>query len=132
MSQLDSCPCGSQKKFSSCCELYIEQLRPAITSESLMRSRYTAFFLKNMDHIVRTTHPKSRGGFDRKAHQEWADSSEFYKLEILKASQVGDTGMVEFKAYSRVAGEEKLHHEISSFRRDKGLWFFLSGRVVES
>lgn len=96
-----------------------------------MRSRYTAFCLKDMGHIVKTTHPKSRQGFNRQAHQEWADTSEFFKLEILKATQVGDSGMVEFKAHSKVNGEANVHHEVSSFRRDKGIWFFLNGKVIE-
>jgi SEC-C motif-containing protein len=135
MSDPKPCYCGNDKSFSECCDLFISKGRQPMNPATLMRSRYSAFCIKDMSHIVKTTHPKSRQGFNREAHQEWADTSEFFKLEIIKASQVGDSGLVEFKAHSKKKGDAKdeidVHHEVSSFRRDKGTWFFLNGKVIE-
>ena len=129
MSEL--CPCGNEKSFNECCGRHIAQGLPAITPEALMRSRYTAFVFKDMKYVFRTTHPKARATLDQKAQQEWADRSEFFKLEILKSSHVGDTGSVEFKAHYRNAVGSHVHHELSSFRRKDGLWYFLNGKVIE-
>ena len=51
------CPCESGKPFTQCCQPYIEQISDAPTAEALMRSRYTAFVLKNEDYLGYSWHP---------------------------------------------------------------------------
>ena len=51
------CPCESGKPFTQCCQPYIEQISDAPTAEALMRSRYTAFVLKNEDYLRYSWHP---------------------------------------------------------------------------
>ncbi len=97
-----------------------------------MRSRYSAFCIKDMDYIEKTTHPKTRGDFNRQENQEWAAASVFYRLEILSRSTVGQRGVVTFKAYSRINDQENVHHEISNFQCEKGIWFFLDGIAAKS
>jgi SEC-C motif domain protein len=95
-----------------------------------MRSRYTAFCLKDMKYISRTTHPKSQKAMNEEVHREWAEKSKFTQLEIIKSSQVGDSGFVEFRAHYEAEGEKQIHHELSSFRRENGVWYFLNGRQI--
>ncbi len=124
-----NCPCGSGKKLEQCCEPLIEGQRQAESPEELMRSRYTAFCLKKMDYVAETTDPQVRYEFDMKANEEWANSSKFLKLEVLKSSQEGNKGMVEFKAWFKVGeGPEQLHHEVSKFRKQAGVWYFKDGK----
>jgi SEC-C motif-containing protein len=40
---MQTCPCGSQKPFSDCCEPYVSGAEAAPTAEALMRSRYSAY-----------------------------------------------------------------------------------------
>lgn len=96
-----------------------------------MRSRYTAFTLRNMDYVQATTDPQTRMTFDLPTTREWAENSEFFKLEVLRSSAEGNKGMVEFRAHFRMNdGTEKIHHELSKFRKQAGLWYFRDGKVL--
>lgn len=56
---------------------------------------------------------------------------DWQRLEVVKKSQKGDEGEVEFNAfYTSEAGEEECMHEVSSFKRIKGQWYYVGG-VVE-
>jgi len=53
------CPCGSQKTFANCCQPVIEKDN-ANTAETLMRSRYTAFVIRNAEYLIQTWHESTR------------------------------------------------------------------------
>lgn len=97
-----------------------------------MRSRYSAFCLKNMDYVKKTTDPQAI--MDWAANETWAQEAEFIKLLILKSSDEGNKGLVEFQAFYKmeVKGQrqELSHHEVSRFRKHQGIWYFRDGRVV--
>jgi SEC-C motif-containing protein len=123
------CPCGSSKALASCCQPLLDG-EPASGPEQLMRSRFTAFVVKNLDYIMNTTDPQTLHDFDMEGTKAWAATSEFFKLEILKASAEGNKGMVEFKAHFRTGDKEQIHHEISKFRKQAGVWYFRDGKLV--
>lgn len=123
------CPCGSSKAYKSCCEPLIDGDVSAETPEQLMRSRYCAYCVKNIDYLYDTLDPQARGDFDRTSTQEWADTAEFTKLEIINASQDGNKGIVEFKAHFKKGDEETVHHEVSKFRKQAGIWYFRDGKT---
>ncbi len=127
----NNCPCDSNIKFESCCGPLIQNQKPAQNPEQLMRSRYTAFTLKNMDYIYETTHPQARLEFDRKSNQEWADQASFSKLEILKSSDEGNKGIVEFKAYFKLKDTENIHHEVAAFRKQADVWYFRDAKILK-
>jgi len=128
-----SCPCGSLKKQADCCDPFIEGEKEAGSPEELMRSRYTAFVIGNMDYIFETTDPQTRTQFDMKANKDWAESSKFLHLEILKSSEDGNKGLVEFKATFKVGDQEpQIHHEVSKFRKQAGVWYFREGKIKSS
>ena len=60
------------------------------------------------------------------------DGASFSKLEVLKSSMEGTKGLVEFKAHFKMAEppSEEVHHEVSRFRKQAGVWYFREGRVV--
>lgn len=127
-----SCPCDSGKDFASCCEPLVTLKEQAATPETLMRSRYTAFCLKNMDYVRQTTDPQVAFEIDWKANQEWSETSRFVKLEVLKSTDEGNKGTVEFKAHFIPQGssEPQVHHELSKFRKQSGKWYFRDGKVL--
>jgi len=96
-----------------------------------MRSRYTAFCRQNVDYLARTHDPETRDAFDRAEAQAWSARARFTGLEILKHSEEGDRGWVEFKASFREDGHHYVHHEFSEFRRLDGRWYFRQGRDQE-
>jgi SEC-C motif-containing protein len=125
------CPCQSNQEFKDCCEPLLSGEREATTPEELMRSRYSAFTTKNIDYIAETTDPQTRTNFDMKANEDWANAAHFIKLEILKSSAEGNKGLVEFKATFQVGDEDpQVHHEISKFRKQGGVWYFREGKIL--
>ena len=43
---------AQQLSYAACCARYIEEKLPAPSAEALMRSRYTAFALGDIDYLV--------------------------------------------------------------------------------
>ncbi|MGZ3723715.1 MAG: YchJ family protein [Bdellovibrionales bacterium] len=129
-----NCPCGSTKSFAECCQR-LHSGTPATSPEELMRARYTAFVVKNIEFVRDTTDPQSILEFDLESTKQWADTSEFFKLEVLRATNEGNKGIVEFKAHFRssqgeLAGKDQIHHELAKFRKQAGTWYFRDGRIV--
>lgn len=130
---MSSCACKSGKSFESCCGPYISGKADAPTAEALMRSRYTAYATGNIDYIEKTTAPEALSDFDRDGSEKWAKQSEWTGLEIVSTTkgQASDNdGVVEFIAQYTIEGSPISHHEISDFRKEKGHWLFVDGRVV--
>jgi len=125
-----ACPCGSGLTFSACCEPHLTGAKLPPTPEALMRSRYSAFATGNIDYLEETLLPGTREDFDRKGAADWAAASEWTGLEIRHTQGGGPgeaEGVVEFVAHYTQAGDKRLHHETSSFRRDGGRWFYVDG-----
>lgn len=117
------CPCGSQVAYENCCEPYIKGEKNAPTPEALMRSRYSAYVKVAAPYLKETLAPESRGDFNEKDVYEWAKHSEWLGLDIMKAE--GNT--VEFTAKYKAQGKVLEHHEVSTFRQEKGKWYFVDG-----
>lgn len=126
------CPCGSGSDFDSCCGPYLRGERQAPTAEVLMRSRYTAYARNDMEYLARTWHP-SKGLDAKRIRRMNAGELEWVGLEI-KATEAGgaeDTeGTVEFVARYRLQDQDGQIREVSRFRKEKGVWYYLNGRVV--
>ncbi len=112
---------------TNCCELLIEGHQLAPTAVALMRSRYTAFSLKNIDYIERTTHPNFRKDFNRATNLEWAKRAKFIRLEVLTSKESGNQGEVTFKAYYLMNFKPEIHIERSTFQKDGNTWYFCQG-----
>lgn len=128
---MSQCPCGSGKTLDQCCGPIIAG-SPAATPEALMRSRYAAYVVQNIDHLERTIAPESRSDHDRDAAENWAKSVEWLGLSILSTESGADDqdrGSVEFVARFRHDGLDQTHHETGNFRRQDGSWVYVDGKV---
>jgi SEC-C motif domain protein len=123
------CPCCSGEEYNKCCEPFILGEDSAPTAEKLMRSRYSAFAVKAYEYLEETLDPQTVSHFDHAGNREWGDTVEFIKLEIISAEEIKNKAVVEFKAYFKKDGVELLHHEISKFRQQSGIWYFREGKV---
>ncbi|WP_231916943.1 YchJ family protein [Nocardioides scoriae] len=110
------CPCGSGRPLDGCCGPLLRSERQAATPEELMRSRYTAYAVGDIDHVWRTWHPRTRP--PQVTHDP---STTWTRLEVLEA--VDD--VVEFVASWRDDGGAGRLHERSLFARRAGRWFYL-------
>ena len=126
------CPCQSGRTIKQCCEPVITGRKKAETAEQLMRARYTAYTQIAMDFIMETHDPKTRSDFDMKSNREWAETTKWKGLEILKTEHGGldeEFGTVEFKATYETDEGLTVHHELSTFRKQDGVWFFSDGKT---
>jgi SEC-C motif domain protein len=123
------CPCGSTSSLDDCCGRFITGQAVPDTAEELMRSRYTAFATGAVDYIVETHHPETRGELDHDEVEQYSRSVRWLGLDVVDTQEGkagDDQGWVEFFARYTQGGQEKLHHERSLFRRERGRWFFHS------
>ena len=130
---MNECPCGSGNAYESCCEPYITGKEPAPSAEALMRSRYSAFVVKNVDYLGDTLAPESKHDYDENQVKTWAETSTWLGLEIVSTSKGladDETGEVEFIAKFRQSGAIHTHHEASRFEKRDGNWLYLDGDIV--
>jgi SEC-C motif-containing protein len=134
ISKSESCVCGSGVSFGQCCSPVLAGLEKAKTAQALMRSRYAAYVVGDIEHIKKTQNAKSGGDFDEANAKEWSEKSEWNGLEIVRTEKglAGDeTGIVEFKARFKFEGKEACHHETAFFKREAGEWNFVEGKVAQ-
>ena len=71
------CPCQSGLEYQDCCQPLHQYQKIASTAEQLMRSRYSAFVLAEIDYIVKTTVPLQQPLLNSKALYQWARNTEW-------------------------------------------------------
>lgn len=128
----EPCPCGSGAAYAACCLPVISGERPARTPEELMRSRYSAYAKKEIGHLLTSLHPDQRADYDEKSSREWAERASWEGLDILGATGGGpedEEGEVEFVARYTEQGDAREHHEIATFRKHDGAWYFETGKA---
>jgi SEC-C motif-containing protein len=119
-----TCPCGSGEAYDDCCGPIVRNERPADTAEELMRSRYSAYALGDVDHVFRSWHPATRpDDLDTLPTLDWRG---LQVLDVVAGGPSDDEGLVEFTA-------EHAHgslHERSRFVRRAGRWVYVDGDVT--
>lgn len=131
----EPCPCLSGKMFKNCCNPYFEKTATPPTAEALMRSRYTAFVVEEVDYIYETHDPATRGDVDIEEIRAWAEQSDWEGLSVVSKEAGGendDSGKVEFVAHYTLHGKDHHHHESSIFTRKEGKWYFTEGTIVNN
>lgn len=88
-----------------------------------MRSRYTAFAVRDSEYLLRTWHRSTRpASLELDPRQHWIG------LTIVGRTGGGlleSRGTVEFEASYRIDGALRRHHEHSRFVREKGQWLYV-------
>jgi len=123
-----SCLCGSNKNYTECCGIYInDQVKPE-TPEKLMRSRYTAYTQANIDYIFRTMKAPALNHFNAESAKQWAETVQWLGLEIIRSTIDKTKGYVEFIAHFSVHGKNDTIHEISEFHQLNEQWYYVDGK----
>ena len=90
-----------------------------------MRSRYSAYVLKNANYLLSTWHKSTRPKL-----LEFSEEMVWKKLEIIKVKKGAikdEKGYVEFNAFYIENNESGVLHEISRFKKITGHWFYVDG-----
>ena len=122
-----NCPCGSGVKYKKCCEPFHKNKKKPKNALLLMKSRYSAYAMKQAKYIIKTTH---------KNNPEWNNpnwekeikhfsQSEFKKLEIIFFEEKENEAFVEFKAFV----DDFVIHEKSRFLKED-VWLYESGEIL--
>ncbi|MGH8876110.1 MAG: YchJ family protein [Stackebrandtia sp.] len=115
------CPCGRGRGYDQCCGP-VHAGSPAATAEALMRSRYSAFVMRDTGYLLRTWHVSTRPARLSDPGREWTG------LEIVDTTAGGlfdRTGTVRFNAHYRDGGQPGIQSENSRFVREGRQWFYV-------
>lgn len=125
---MGACPCGSGLNYLTCCATYIEGHSHPLLPEALMRSRYTAYSMGNIEYIEKTMKNKALVGFNAAKTALWANRVLWIDLRVINTfMESDDIGYVEFLARLIEGDVLTSIHETSEFYREKGLWFYVDG-----
>ncbi len=130
----EACPCDSGSAYGDCCAPVLAS-GSAATAEAMMRSRYTAYVVGAIDHLLVSASRRQRRHQDAEGAAEWSASAEWLGLEV-EDREAGDfddtTGTVEFRARYRVGKQDAELHEVAQFCREQGEWRYDGGRVLSA
>ncbi|WP_074012753.1 YchJ family protein [Candidatus Sodalis sp. SoCistrobi] len=127
------CPCDSGKLYADCCAPSIEGALPA-TPEQLMRSRYSAYVLHNVNYLIATWHPEAGAEAWRDDITAGFHTTRWRGLEVQEcaAGQDSNWGYVTFLArfYNERQRRNGFIHERSRFVRLNERWYYVDGRHI--
>ncbi|WP_395342423.1 YchJ family protein [Ningiella sp. W23] len=125
-----NCFCGSQVDFASCCQPY-HKGKLAPNAQVLMRSRFSAYAVKNYQYIARTYAKGYGDDVDETSLAAHDQLTNWLSLDVLEHYEHGTTSLVEFKAYYKIHGQYYVMHERSSFIFEDSQWFYTNGRMMD-
>jgi SEC-C motif-containing protein len=119
------CPCGSGATHAACCRELHSGDATATTALQLMRSRYSAFAVRDAGYLLATWHPATRP-----ASVELDPAVEWRRLRIrgvTGGTEDDEAGTVEFVAHYWDSARRQYgrHHENSRFARQEQRWFYV-------
>jgi len=120
------CHCGSGVEFDVCCGPYLAgKLAP--TAEAVMRSRYSAYAVGNIEHLERTCTAEALKEFDRADIERFMEEAEWLGLDIHETTDGGpqdETGRVNFTFHYKHQGKPYSQRELASFTKVNGAWLY--------
>lgn len=128
---MSKCPCCSKLNYEACCGLYHDERLIPKTFEALMRSRYSAYTMANMDYIKETMQGKPLENFNELDAKTWSQNVKWLKLKIVNVHNASsEQGHVEFIASFIENGQHRSIHEVSEFQLINGRWLYVDGADV--
>ena len=131
----DKCPCGSNLKYKKCCQVF-HKGKIANTALELMKSRYSAYVVKDVKYIIKTTHvnnPDYTNDFLpwEKDLLDFCNASEFKNLKILEFIEEDEISYVKFYVSVIIDGNDQSFTEKSRFEKKNGVWLYHSAQFEE-
>ncbi|ATB50563.1 YchJ family protein [Corallococcus macrosporus] len=128
------CPCSSGLRYRECCAPFHRGEAEPPDAERLMRSRYSAFALREVAWLWKSLHPDHP---DRAKPQEavlrelraFAQAHQYPKLVVMDREPPDETGLAQVLFFAKVfeKGKDQSFVERSDFRHDGTGWRYLSG-----
>ena len=96
-----SCYCGIGESYFSCCFLLHTGKKTAKTAEELMRSRYSAFVVKDLSYLKKTMKSTAKADFSISKNRTWLKNIIWKGLQVHDhelGQVIHDEGWVTFTA----------------------------------
>ncbi|MGS0683466.1 YchJ family protein [Shewanella sp. 125m-7] len=121
------CPCCSGSAYQACCQPLHLKSKHALTPEQLMRSRFSAFYLKQYDYLIETHHDDYLNGQTRQSLAQ-EPLPQWLGLQVLTHHQTGIKGQVSFQAWYKLDNMLDAIHECSDFIKQDEKWYYTQGK----
>ena len=124
-----NCYCNSGLYYDECCKPFIEFKEIPKTAEQLMRSRYTAFCIKDASYIKKTMKERALELYDEESILN--NPIEWKNLIILdreNGNPKDSEGIIKFRAiFKKFPNKEELSYieEKSLFKKINKKWFYV-------
>lgn len=128
------CYCCSDKKFSQCCQPFVDGLALPNTAEQLMRSRFTAYAIRRYDYVLNTYSEEKQNTLSVTQLEESAAGAVWFALSVVPsqpASHSNQCDSVEFTAYYFEGKSLFQLHETSHFIIEGGTWRYHDGELAD-
>jgi SEC-C motif-containing protein len=123
------CTCGNELTFEVCCKPIIDGKVAAKNAEILMRSRFSAYSLKNYQYILQTYILAQRSKLTISELADSAQDTQWLSLQVIAHHSQANTAQVEFKAFYQIHNSYYVMHEISDFVFEAGTWLYADGVI---
>ena len=119
------CPCGSGP-YRECCGIYHSGQAFAPNAEKLMRSRYSAYVLKDDAYLISTWQTDKRPS---EPLLDSNDTTQWLELRVKNFHESTDhqSATVEFIAIYKINGKAHRLHEMSQFIKENNQWVYVDG-----
>jgi SEC-C motif-containing protein len=100
-----------------------------------MRARYSSFVECEIDFLQKSHHPAQRDEVNAEELEVWAKESKWLGLTIKECQngkETDDEGTVEFVAQYEFDKKLQTHHELATFKKEDGVWYFVNGEILNS
>lgn len=126
-----SCFCCSDLPFKKCCQPILIGEQKAANAKVLMRSRFTAYVLKDYSYILQTYAEAQRLQLSVKELSQSAQSTQWLSLKVMTHRAELTSAQVEFKAYYKADNCFYVMHELSDFILEKDNWRYTTGEMFK-
>jgi SEC-C motif-containing protein len=100
----------------------------APTAEALMRSRFCAYVLNDIDYLLTTWHPDQRPSRED-MKQPTINWKQLKVIHTKQGNAMDKAGVVEFVAQGLHEGQPITLHETSRFTRLEDQWVYVDGTI---
>jgi SEC-C motif-containing protein len=115
--------------YKTCCQPLHKSALTASSAEQLMRSRYSAFCVGDINYLLTTLHPNYKRDDDKIALQNTIQQTSWLGLKVITHTPGAEEATVEFAAFYAAQPFEQLH-ELSRFKKLAGQWFYTDGDLL--
>jgi SEC-C motif-containing protein len=124
------CPCGSNIKYKKCCQVF-HKGKLTSTALELMKSRYSAYVIKDAKYIIKTT-DVNNPDYTPESSQweedilEFCNASEFRNLKIIEFIDGSEEAYVKFHVTLFIQNQDQSFTEKSKFVKHNNAWLYQS------